>query len=330
MNHKKTFSKVGLILFIASILLSVVQIACWTIADYIPVIANNADLYFLAGMLPMCAIAYPISLYLFKKVPIQLSAEKKTMKIHHLISACIMCYAMALIFNLIGTFITGIIGTLKGDAVENVIETTVGNIGPVPNFIYFVLCAPIFEELLFRKAVISRISEYGDRIAILLSAFLFGLFHGNLLQGGYAFILGIFFGYVFVKTGRIIYSIIMHMFVNFTCTFLGPLLMKLTDYNEYQLKLTELMNSGASEEQITALITENAICELVMGGWSLIIIAFLITGTILFLKNRKKFVFATGEICFEKGKSFSTIFINLGMGLYCIIWILTIVLQLLQ
>lgn len=330
MNHKKTFSQVGLILFIGTLLVNGVQILGFKIAEIIPAIANNADLYFLTGMLPICIIAYPITLCLFKKVPVPITEEKKTMKIRHLIVACIICYAMAMLFSLIGNFVTGIIGNLKGSEVENVLQSAVGSIGLVPNFIYFVICAPIFEELVFRKALISRISGYGDRIAVLLSAFLFAIFHGNLLQAGYAFILGIFFGYVFVKTGKIIYSIIMHMFVNFVGTFVSTLLTKLTGYNEYQAKLMELTNSGASEEQINAFMAENAMCDLIVGSWGLIVIALLIIGIILFLKNRKKFVFATSEISIEKGKRFPTIFLNLGMILYCIFWLALIVLQLLQ
>ncbi len=330
MNHKKTFSQVGLIMFIATILLNGVQLVSIAIAESIPSIVNNADLYFLTVMMPICIIAYPITLYLFKKVPVQLSEEKKTMKIRHLLVACIICFAMAMLFNYIGSFVTGIIGNLKGGEVENVLQSAVGGIGLVPNFIYFVICAPIFEELVFRKALISKISGYGDRIAVLLSAFLFAIFHGNLLQGGYAFILGIFFVYVFVKTGRIIYSIIMHMFVNFFGSFVSSLLMKVSGYNEYQAKLLELTNSGASEEQLNAFMAENVMSDMIVGGWGLVIIVILITGTILLIKNRKKFVFATGEISIEKGKRFPTIFLNLGMILYCIFWLALIVLQLLQ
>ena len=64
------------------------------------------------------------------------------------------------------------------------------------------------------KMLIDRLNRLGDRPAILLSAFLFALFHGNLYQLFYAFGVGLVFGYVYVRTGRIRYTISIHMLVN--------------------------------------------------------------------------------------------------------------------
>ncbi len=329
MNDKKIFSRIGLIMLIGTLIIAVVQVVGVSLVPYIPAIIPSGDLSTLATLLPMYIIAYPIIFLLFKKIPVQLTGEKKKMPVGHLIAASLMCYAMAITFNLIGTFVTGIIATIKQGEVENVLQTVTSNISPATNFLLIVLCAPIFEELLFRKAIISRISKYGDGIALVFSALIFGLFHGNLLQGGYAFILGIFFGYVFIKTGKVIYSIIMHMFVNFMGSFVGPLLMELTNYAEYQAKLAELTTAGASQDELTAFMMENMSAVFLVGGWGLLVIALVIVGITLFLVNRKKFVFASGEIMMEKGKRFKTVYLNEGMILYCIFWIGVIVLQLL-
>lgn len=329
MDDKKTFSQIGLTMLIATALINIVQYWAMLIAKNIPAISSNVDLYFLVCMLPMYAIAYPIVFAQFKKIPVQLTGEKKKMPTRHLVKASVMCYAISMVFNLLGSVVTGIIGAMKQDAVENVVVNITSNVGPATNFLFFVICAPIFEELLFRKAIISRISKYGDGIALVFSALIFGLFHGNLLQGGYAFIMGLFFGYVFIKTGKIIYSIVMHMFVNFVGSFVGPFLMNITNYAEYQVKLAELTASGASPEALNAFMMENMSGVLLVGLWGFVVIILVIAGIILFLKNRKKFVLASGEITIEKSKRFSTIYVNVGMILYAAFWIGMIVWQLL-
>lgn len=54
------------------------------------------------------------------------------------------------------------------------------------------LVTPIAEELLFRGVLYARLKKYFPvRTAIVLSAFIFGVYHGNLVQGIYAFFLGL-------------------------------------------------------------------------------------------------------------------------------------------
>ncbi len=84
---------------------------------------------------------------------------------------------------------------------------------PAAAFVFFVqmtLVAGIFEELLFRGAVLGNLRRFGDKTAILVSAFLFAVFHGNLIQAPFAFVLGLYLGYVACKTGNIVYSILIH------------------------------------------------------------------------------------------------------------------------
>lgn len=63
-------------------------------------------------------------------------------------------------------------------------------------FLYSAVCAPFAEEILFRGYVLRSLRPYGKRFAILLSALLFALFHGNILQLPYAFFMGLVLGYV--------------------------------------------------------------------------------------------------------------------------------------
>lgn len=82
------------------------------------------------------------------------------------------------------------------------------------SFVYSVLIAPVTEELLMRGFVLKNLSRFGQRFGIVMSAFLFGIWHENLSQFLLAFTAGCFFGYLTVKHDSLIPSIICHMAVN--------------------------------------------------------------------------------------------------------------------
>lgn len=321
-SNKKTFSRIGLLLFISTLLIYGIQIISYAIAGNIPAIAASGDLSLLVGMLPMYIIAYPIIFLLFKKVPVQISGEKKKMSVKHLIVAFIMCYSGTYICNLLANILTGIIGALKQEQVENVMVNLTSSISLPVNLFIVVICAPIMEELLFRKTLIDRTAQFGEGISIVFSGLVFGLFHGNLVQFGYAFLLGIFFGFIYIKTKNIVYPIILHVIMNFFGSFLGSIIMDLSG-------LTTLP-ADATEAEIIAQMMENATGTIIYLCYAVLLIILVITGIVLFVKNRKKFVLAPGEVTIEKGRRFATMILNIGMILYCIFWIVMIVLQLFQ
>ncbi|MBO7536627.1 MAG: zinc-ribbon domain-containing protein [Bacilli bacterium] len=74
--------------------------------------------------------------------------------------------------------------------------------------------APIIEEFIFRKLLIDKIAPHGEGIAIITSAMLFGLMHGNLGQFFLAFFLGLLFAIVYTKTRNIKYTMGLHFMIN--------------------------------------------------------------------------------------------------------------------
>lgn len=58
--NKKQFSRIGLTMFLATLILNGVQILGAVIGAMIPAVANNGDLLFLASMLPMYVIGFPL------------------------------------------------------------------------------------------------------------------------------------------------------------------------------------------------------------------------------------------------------------------------------
>lgn len=91
-------------------------------------------------------------------------------------------------------------------------------------FLYMGILAPVTEELLCRGLIQRTLMPYGRRLAILGSAFLFGMFHGNIFQAPYAFAVGLVLGYV-ASEYSIAWAMLLHMINNLV---LGDMFTRLT------------------------------------------------------------------------------------------------------
>ena len=81
--------------------------------------------------------------------------------------------------------------------------------------ICYEMIAPIAEELLFRQVLYTRIKKIVPVwIAVLVSALFFGIYHGNLVQGLYAFIMGALLALVYEWTKSFAAPVLFHMVAN--------------------------------------------------------------------------------------------------------------------
>lgn len=78
-----------------------------------------------------------------------------------------------------------------------------------------IIVAPIGEELLFRGVIQNYgLKNFAPVLAIGLQGLVFGLYHGNIIQGIYAFFMGAVLGFVAQKLGSIIYPMVLHISIN--------------------------------------------------------------------------------------------------------------------
>ena len=73
----------------------------------------------------------------------------------------------------------------------------------------------LVEEFAVRGAVLGTLRRFGDGFAIIVSAIIFGLMHGNLVQMPFAFVVGLALGYAVVKTGSVWTGVVIHFINNF-------------------------------------------------------------------------------------------------------------------
>ena len=97
----------------------------------------------------------------------------------------------------------------------NQVAELIFNGGFVLSLLAVGIVGPIFEELLFRGLVFGELRKIMHvRLAIVLQALIFGVYHMNAVQGAYAFLIGILLGYIYYRSSSIIAPMIVHIAIN--------------------------------------------------------------------------------------------------------------------
>lgn len=94
-----------------------------------------------------------------------------------------------------------------------------GWIYPLLSVIGGALLPALVEEFALRGIVLGAFRKFGNGFAIVASALLFGIMHGTISQIPFAFMLGLYLGYMTVKTSSIWPAVILH-FLNNAFSFL--------------------------------------------------------------------------------------------------------------
>ena len=166
-------------------------------------------------------------------------------------------------------------------------------VSPLPStptnlLIYFfavVIGAPLFEEILFRGIFLTHHLKYGSWHAITVTGLLFGLLHQNHQQIIYATALGLLFGYIAVKSGSLIPSIVAHMSVNLY-SFLITLSLYFTNYNDVLEG-----NAYSIDGPVAALLISGILNSLVY----LLMLAAIVLFVLEIVFNKKEFVLPKGD-----------------------------------
>lgn len=303
---KKHFSKLGLGTFailgadaVAQILLVTVMNAVW------PQWSENSWGMWLITSAPLYLIAVPIGLLILRKAPAK-PLEKHSMKPGRYLVSAIICIFMMYAGNILGAIVTALLQLLPGISAENPVLSYAADTSVIPKVLFMVILAPVIEEYVFRKQLIDRMDIYGEKLAVVTSALMFGLCHGNLSQLFYAFSLGLVFGYVYLKTGKLRYSIGLHMFINFLGSVLAPLFIERIAV----LDTMETLDMAALEPVLPWLLG--------FAVYAFVLIGLAITGLVLLCVNKRKASFAQAELELPKGSRFKTVSMNAGMLLLMI------------
>lgn len=261
---------------------------------------------------PLYLIAMPIAVMLMGKSTV-IETRKFDMKPGLFFKLLLMCLPMMWVGSVFGSMLSMVLS--NGEATDRVADLAMQT--NIWNVVFLVIVGPIFEEWLFRKQLIDHTRKYGEKTAILLSGLAFGLFHMNLFQFFYAFLLGLMFGYVYTRTSKLRYSTAMHMIINFNGGVLAPWVLTRVDLDQLE-KVSEAAENGnaAAMEQWASQNVEGLAIMLV---YFVLYGAVILAGFVLLIRNFKKFEFYTAPEELPRGTRVKTVCGNVGMIMFIMV-----------
>lgn len=295
-ENKKVFNRIGLAMLVSMILVNVIQIIFFNIIRTV-----NQDLLsaswinYIALAISYYLIGFPVFYFMIKGLPEGEKREGKKLGVWEIIKLCLISYSLMCIFNFLTNVFIILISVFKGSEVVNPLQNIIEGSSLILTFICVGILSPIVEEMMFRGIMLNKLRRYGDKVAIVTTAFLFGLFHANFSQFFYATVLGLIFAYVVLKTGTIKYSIILHIFVNMMGCLIIPL----------------IIDDGSNLFAYRCVL--------------FLILLISVVGLVLLIRDRKNISLLDGEVKLEKGIAFKTIWINVGMVLFIVICLVSMI-----
>lgn len=77
-----------------------------------------------------------------------------------------------------------------------------------------VILPALIEEFALRGIALGALKKFGNTFAIITTAVLFGLMHGNIEQIPFAFVLGLYLGFAVIRTGTMWTAVVIHLINN--------------------------------------------------------------------------------------------------------------------
>lgn len=133
----------------------------------------------------------------------------------------------------------------KFESYNKVNESLSSAHGSILAMISVVILMPMFEEILFRGLIFNELRKNVNIVvAIILQALIFAVFHGNILQGIYTFILGIILSLLYMWTKSLWANILCHIVYNLFGTIIIPILLYFTHSFVYGYMAIGLIGTG--------------------------------------------------------------------------------------
>lgn len=321
---KSRFSRFFAAIFVYMLAANLIAIAAELIITY--ALPDKAEAIFgskwyvwAINVFAMYVVALPV-FYLIVRGMRSVIRTKSKLQVSEFFILIAVAEALMMVGNLVGTYLNSLIGAFLGREITDNTAELIENSPAWMIFLVAVVIGPIVEELIFRKLLMDKLGMYGDRIAIVVSAVAFGMFHGNLYQLFYATLLGLLLAYVYSKTSNILYPIAIHMILNFLGSIVPlPILKYMDQYIEFMEKIT----AGAEYDQ-----AEFSRVSLIVGTYSFIQLAIVVTGLVFLYKRRRRiFVSDRCEILIPKQRRASVILGNVGAIILIVLTVLMMVLN---
>ena len=154
---------------------------------------------------------------------LKMFGPNRTGKASSIIPAVGITFFLTMTFDIVGAYL------LPGFEFENSQMLDAGTtylmgfspaLGMIISIVVVCIVAPFGEELLFRRTMIPILERrFGTTAAVIISALLFGCAHlssGGVLLVAFTFVMGVFLGLIYVRTGSFWLAVAGHCLANFS------------------------------------------------------------------------------------------------------------------
>lgn len=214
----KTLRKLSLLSGLAVLLYVFIQNAIIVVVDLLGLLDfYNENSLFRGGidifmillgiLLPFSIIGKKMQSISGEPEPVMLSPVKNK-KI--LLFGTLGCTGCVMLANIFSSYITYFISLIGYELISPDIEMPDGVLGFAVTMLKICILTAVVEEFCLRGHVMGNLRRYGDVFAVVMSAAVFGLMHGNLIQVPFAMFSGIALGIFSIKTGSIWPAIMAH------------------------------------------------------------------------------------------------------------------------
>lgn len=257
----------------------------------------------LSNFVPMYLVGFPAGILLMLWMPRQAPSHEK-LSTKGFLLCLLMSFPLMQGGNLIGTLLSFL---FSGGQAENPLNELAMDTGFL-KILFMVILAPFLEELVFRKVLLDRVGKYGERVAVLFSGLLFGLFHGNLFQFFYAFFLGCLLAVIYLRTGKLRYPVLLHAIINFQGSVIAPWVLSMADLEALDALMLN-PDFPAPLSQLTQILPG----LLAYFGYAMVIMGLNIAGTVVLILRLIRFRWRSTEQELPKGVRFRTVYLNAGV-----------------
>ena len=169
----------------------------------------DADVMTLTLISGLLTIAVVLAFYLIRKKKLSEALWLRPVPATALFTGASLAPALYFVVIIVLSLLPSAWTESYGEASSGIVTNSVVGV------ISVAIVAPIVEEFIFRGLVMTRLSRVMPGwLAVLLSAAVFGLCHGELVWFCYAFVLGALFGLIDLRAGSILPSILGHAVFN--------------------------------------------------------------------------------------------------------------------
>ena len=215
-NIKDGLDNIGIAYAVFSLVVTCVQLFISLGISFLPIAdtpGTTSLISFAMIVISVDIIGFPLILGLTRNIP-KRDIQKQKFGFFKFLPYIFMTFGIGIPLSFVGSIINTLLTLPFGGSNASVILELLNSSSLLPRVLVVGILAPIFEELIFRKVLIDRLSRYSTFLAIFVSGLFFGLYHGNFSQFFFATGIGLLFAFLYSKTGKINLTIILHMIVN--------------------------------------------------------------------------------------------------------------------